>query len=1012
MAKTYAAELLIKNKNAINSLEQVQKKVKSLQKELKKPIEVDAKLGSGFKNIETKINKVAPKKKTIQIEATENVTKTMSNVERKMFESTNKLNAKLSTAMKGFNSNISATLPKLNKLADVMSKVNSMNDVANAVKGSALTGAGVGLAGATLLKGTGSDKYMDPLQQKRIEKLVKQYRKYKSSDWGLRDIFYKGYLSTSDEGFRQDTKGTNDSLKNWHNDKNIFDGISEIDSVGFKKWAERFNDPSKLRVVDTAYGNLIRRQQEKMKKLGDANYLGNFKSLRSSSMDYGVYDTRQANGDITRIDKVKDKWSKAIRQMNQNAKFKLAYALYPLQQKAAKVFDFVELHGTKAWFKLERGVFKIGAAFGTVKRAISNMTPEIIKSSSKIPEFFSRAFTKVEKDSDGKAKRVKRDWVVQAQKIASTITSTIGKAFNKVVSIAKTAAGTIGTAMAGALGLGITDMASQEQNLISMVHFLGVGKAKKDGSYDHSDPTQKASTIKEAEAYLGKLTNLGNNTPFQNADVYDAGRRLLQVADGNTDFAYQITQLAADMAALTPGKTMSDAAEALADLAVGETERMKEFGFKLSQDELKALAGVPDQEGTLSQEQTMKALKQLTGENGELTKTFGNGANALSESLSGKFSTVIGKARQMLVDALKPFESDFKAILDKALAYIDGDFGAKFKDTLGTVFKGVKDILTGNKESDIPMVGSILRAFERLKSALSPIIDNIKSKFGEAGINFDTVGKFIENAIGGISTAIEAISPIINGFINIATWLFNAFAEHPALFTAIGAAIGGLTVLSTIVGIVTGAIGIFNTMTTIINGVKAAFTLLNVLGLGPVALGIAAVIGVGTLLITNWQNICTWASSVKDYALNLWETFKQNPLDAVNKVLGDMVGWLQSCVEWFGKLISKVAEWGKTKIVNPIKNFFSGGDKGSQNAYGKNRVPYDGYQASLHEGERILTSRQATQMDAGLLPGQSGGSNNNITINVSGTTDPDTTARMVVQRLKETLENTSVKSFA
>ena len=64
----------------------------------------------------------------------------------------------------------------------------------------------------------------------------------------------------------------------------------------------------------------------------------------------------------------------------------------------------------------------------------------------------------------------------------------------------------------------------------------------------------------------------------------------------------------------------------------------------------------------------------------------------------------------------------------------------------------------------------------------------------------------------------------------------------------------------------------------------------------------------------------------------------------------------------------------------------------------------------LHEGERILTSRQATQMDAGLL-GTGGNITNTISISVNGSGDPDATARLVVQRLKETLENTSVKSF-
>ena len=38
---------------------------------------------------------------------------------------------------------------------------------------------------------------------------------------------------------------------------------------------------------------------------------------------------------------------------------------------------------------------------------------------------------------------------------------------------------------------------------------------------------------------------------------------------------------------------------------------------------------------------------------------------------------------------------------------------------------------------------------------------------------------------------------------------------------------------------------------------------------------------------------------------------------------------------------------------------------GRQHAAGLERVPYDGYAALLHEGERVLTAREARQADQG-----------------------------------------------
>lgn len=1010
MAKTYAAELMLKNKNLIQSLDQAIKKTKELKKQLEKPIEVDAKLGSSFKNIESRINKITPKEKVIKITATEDVTKTMNNVQRNMFEMSNKMNSSLTSSMKGFSSSISASLPKLQAMSNTMAAVANSSklasSIAHASTASGLAGAGAGLAGAAVL---GGKDMMTPtgnrISSKWYKKRLKMIDSY-LNPVGLGNIFRAG----KESALRNDIiKGDNKYLKNF-GAKGFFNDIEEDDEF-FQKWAGQFKNPKNLRIVDEAFQRMIERQQDKMAKLGKSNYLSKYMSVANegTKTGLGMYNVKRANKDMNLIQKTSRYFNRQVAIAQLYAKsltFSPAYE--KMKSGATKVFNFVKRQGLKAWYAVERGVFKAGHSVGTIQESFSRVATRIKSVADRV---FGKLFKEIPKEAQKETKKAAqkaiKNFTDMSNKIASTITKGIGNAFKKVVSMGKWAAG----AVAGAFGLGIKDMATQEQYITSMSHFISVDDAKANGK----NTITKDQAKQRAEGLFDWGTKFANSTPFQNAEVYSAINRMTQVFGYGTDGAQiqKMVKLVGDMAALNPGKSMSGAAEAVADLAMGETERMKEFGLKLTQDDLKALAGVPDQKDSLSQEQIMKAFDVLTSSGGQMFETFDGGADALSQTMSGKVSTILGKFRQSIVDSMKPFENDFKAVLDNVIGHLDGAFGSKFKSTLSKVFEGAKDILTGNKESDIPMVGSIIRAFEILKSAIAPIIDNIKSKFGETGFSFETVGKLIENAIGGISIVISAVTPIINGFINVATWVVNAFAEHPALFKAIGAAIGGLTVISSIVGLFTGAIAVFNTVSTIVNGVKAAFTLLQILGLGPVALGIAGVIAVGTLLIANWQTVCTWAQNAKNYACELWETFKQNPLEAMTKLFNDMGEGIKRCVGFFGDLINKAKEWANTKIVNPVKNFFGGGgDKGSQNAYGKNRVPYDGYRASLHEGERVLTARQAAQMDAGLLPGQATSNNNNITINVSGTTDPDTTARMVVQRLKETLENTSVKSFA
>lgn len=84
--------------------------------------------------------------------------------------------------------------------------------------------------------------------------------------------------------------------------------------------------------------------------------------------------------------------------------------------------------------------------------------------------------------------------------------------------------------------------------------------------------------------------------------------------------------------------------------------------------------------------------------------------------------------------------------------------------------------------------------------------------------------------------------------------------------------------------------------------------------------------------------------------------------------------------------------------------FVNTGGDGSSSAYGLDRVPYDGFPAILHEGERVLTAQQARQQDAGSSSGAP-----NITINMMGATvrqdsDMDAIANAVASRILQALD--------
>ena len=135
-----------------------------------------------------------------------------------------------------------------------------------------------------------------------------------------------------------------------------------------------------------------------------------------------------------------------------------------------------------------------------------------------------------------------------------------------------------------------------------------------------------------SEAYVAALRNNANATPFTTNEVIAAGTRAVNVAQGNTTQAMDILKVAEDMAALNPEKSLSDAMEAIADLKTGETERMKEFGFKISQDDIKNAGGVD------------KVIED------QIKPYFEGGAQKLATSASGLVSTIQGKLSSFVSD--------------------------------------------------------------------------------------------------------------------------------------------------------------------------------------------------------------------------------------------------------------------------------------------------------------------------------------------------------------------------
>ena len=126
---------------------------------------------------------------------------------------------------------------------------------------------------------------------------------------------------------------------------------------------------------------------------------------------------------------------------------------------------------------------------------------------------------------------------------------------------------------------------------------------------------------KAVEEVMTWLDKFAAATPFEMTDLFPAMTRGIGISDGNIANAQRLLKISTDMAALTPGKTVQDAMEALADAKMGEFERLKEFNMKYSAKQMETQGGF---------EGLMKAAE----------KTFSGGADRLGQSASGLLSTI------------------------------------------------------------------------------------------------------------------------------------------------------------------------------------------------------------------------------------------------------------------------------------------------------------------------------------------------------------------------------------
>lgn len=297
-----------------------------------------------------------------------------------------------------------------------------------------------------------------------------------------------------------------------------------------------------------------------------------------------------------------------------------------------------------------------------------------------------------------------------------------------------------------------------EKQQISVSHFMGVNNKDKSA----------AQISKMSANYTKALRKNANATPFTTDEVMKAGTRALQISKGSTKEAMKTLKLAEDMAALNPGKTVSDAMEALADADMGEMERLKEFGYKGS-----------------STDDPKKTRE-------ELSKLYSGGSAKLAQSGAGSFSTMVGNLQTGLAEmgtgilqSLVPAMSGVTSMLQGALPTFTAignaigqgiggavSFLSSQMPVLQPIFQEVWQSVSSIIQTTAPIIGQAIKA-------LWPVFMGV---FRVASVALNGISQVVSVVAPYVKSAISAISPSLKNVGSVLTTVGNTFKR---VFTSI-----------------------------------------------------------------------------------------------------------------------------------------------------------------------------------------------------------------------------------
>ncbi|MEH7401580.1 hypothetical protein V7148_11375 [Gottfriedia acidiceleris] len=455
---------------------------------------------------------------------------------------------------------------------------------------------------------------------------------------------------------------------------------------------------------------------------------------------------------------------------------------------------------------------------------------------------------------------------------------------------------------------------------------------------------------------------------------------------------YKVTTLAVDtLKTAMQGAMQIETDKLTLGALVNDTEKANKLFDMLQQKGLKSVFSDADFMGA------GKAFLPITKDLGQINSLLGiterlassnpmegmvGASFAIREALSGDLVSLQERfniPRSMLKETFKGADTATEKIaaLDKVLNQLG--FTQQFVNKVNTSASAQWQTLQSNVTTALAKMGTA--ALEKLKAPLTDINNWIQDGglifLKEKGSDFlaSAVSKAVEfgtyvkdnwptikQNFEDFNTALEPIktgfSVILTGVKGISSFIASNWSGTITVVLALAAAVAtfraamvGLMIIQGVIALVKGLQLAYGLLT----GAQWALNIaMDANPVGALILAISALVGISVLLYRNWD-------LVKSKTVALWNSL--GPLKGVFLALLGPIGAVISAIR------TLASHWGSFK--SSISNFkmpsfgmpkILGGNgliqKGKSHAGGLSHVPYNGYQATLHRGERVLTPEE------------------------------------------------------